>query len=338
MGVYTAFKDGYAKETTFKDGTTIDSVDDTAYLWGAISQVSKHPSPVTSINYQATGYNAKEVVAGALWKNYFDLRGMYGIRMQNGILCWAAMGKSTTTTDNGAPYTHAIVGPYTDGSLLPSFVINHEEQGTATNEEYQFLGCKVDTLTLTHDLQDNLGLVAIVDWLAGKAQDGIVLDTDPALPATANTAPFVELERKWDSAGTPVSLDGLTHIEIVVANGLMPLYAHSYDTGTYTGRWPYAFAEATRKTYQIRMTLHQSTIERALWDELIATGNTKDATFKWVRGTNDYILVTASDCQVVDHPINTPEVNEPNLVDVVLEPRAIAIEVKDAIAGGAYGE
>jgi hypothetical protein len=180
--------------------------------------------------------------------------------------------------------------------------------------------------------------MAKVEWMAGKATDGIALTNDPILPATANANSYITLERKWDSAGTPVSIDGLQSIEIAIANGLRPIYAPTWDTGTYTGQWVQEFLEANRKQYKIRMLLHPNTIERALWDELIATGNTKDATFKWVRGTNDYILVTASDCQVVEHQLITPAAEEGLLEEVILEPRALSIEVKDSIAGGFYGE
>jgi hypothetical protein len=285
--------------------------------------------------YPATGVNTKEVGVGLLFKGVFELGGMYGLLMQNGILCWAAMGASSTA--GADPYTHTIT-PTTDGTLLPSFVINHERQGSGTSEEYQFLGCKVDSLMLSHDSTNVDFLMAKVEWMAAKAQDGIALTTAPALPATANTDPYVELTRTWDSAGTPVALDGLEKIDIVIANGLRPVYAHSWDAGTYTGRWPYQFLEANKKQYQIRMSLHQDTIERALWDELIATGNTKDATFKWTRSTNDYILVTASDCQVITHEIKTPPSGVHLLEEVVLEPRALSIEVKDSIVAARYGE
>jgi hypothetical protein len=132
-------------------------------------------------------------------------------------------------------------------------------------------------------------------------------------------------------------LDGLTKIEIIIANRLTPLFDHSWDTGVYTGRWPYYFLEAPLKKYRINLTLHLDTIERALWDELIATGNTKDATFKWIRSANDYILVTASDCQVIQHSITTPAEGSA-IEEVVLEPRAMSIDVKDSIAGARYGE
>jgi hypothetical protein len=287
------------------------------------------------MQYTTTGYNVKEVGVGLLWKSHMVLRGMYGLRMQNGILCEMAMGVSSTA--GADPYTHTIT-PTTDGSRIPSFTINHEQIGTATDEEYQFQGCKVDSLTLFHDMKNADFLMARVEWMAGKATDGISLTNDPALPATANADSYVELERKWDSAGTPVSIDGLQQIEIIIANGLQPIYAPTWDTGTYTGQWVQEFLEANRKQYRIRMLLHPNTIERALWDELIATGNTKDATFKWIRSANDYILVTASDCQVVQHELITPKADEGLLEEVILEPRALSIEVKDSIVKQRYGE
>jgi hypothetical protein len=333
---YTEFKDGYARETTFKDGTTIDDAADTAYLFGALSDKSEWPSPQYTMNYTATGVNVKEVGAGLLWKSAANMRGMLGLVMQNGILCELAMGKSTTA--GGGPYTHTIV-PCNDGSLLHSIVIQHEEKGTATDEEYQFQGVKVDSLVLSHDAKGVNQLMARVEIMAAKATDpGFALTNDPALPATANAAPYTALTRTWDYGGTPLSIDGLQKIEIAIINGLTPQYAHSYDTGVYTGRWPYMFTEAWRKEYLITLTMYKNTIERAMWDELITASNTKEALFKWTRSANDYIQVTATDCSVTVHPVITPEVGEGDLIEVQLVPRALSIEVKDMIAGGYYGE
>jgi hypothetical protein len=336
MGKYNQFIDGYAEETTF--GTSIiTAAGDTTYKWGAVSQESVHPSPVYNINYTSTGVNTKEVGAGLLWKSQGDRRGMYGLRMQNGILCWAAMGASSTA--GADPYTHTIT-PTTDGTKLPSFTIQHERKGDATNEEYQFQGCKIDSLMLFYDDRPGSNfLLAKVEWMAANESDpGFALTNAPALPATANTASYSQITRTWDANGTPVTLDGLQTIEVHIINGLMPVFAHSYDGGAYTGDKVVEFVEAPRKQYLINMTLHQSTIERALWTELIGTGNTKDAVFKWTRSTNDYIQVTATDCQVKQHEIKTPLVGKTLIEQVVLEPRAMSIEVKDSIVGGRYGE
>jgi hypothetical protein len=331
---YTQFRDGYKKETT--PGTSIiTAAGDTTYVFGAVSDESVHPSPVAVTRYTATGVNTKEVGAGLMWKDYYVIMGMYGLIMQNGILCWMAMGKSSTGA--GPPYTHTIT-PTTDGSAIPSFTINHEQRGSATNEEYQFMGCKVDSLALVHDLENAPFLMAKVEMRGLKAQDGIALTNDPSLPATANTDAYVNLTRQWDVGGTPVNIDGLQRVEIHIANGLSPIYGKTWDTGTYTGMWPYQLLEAQRKQYKIVMNLHPNTIERRLWDSLISTTTAITSTFTWTRSANDYIKVTAVG-PVVEHELKTPKPGDALIEQVVIEPYDLDIEVKDSIIGTTnYGE
>ena len=337
---YSEFKDGYRIEASFKAGTDLDSADDTAYLLGQLATKNDWPSPVCDVNPPATGVNAKEVGAGLLFKGVFRMDGMLSLIVQNGVPIWLAMGKHTIA--GADPYTHTLA-PTTDGSQLPSIVLQHEEKGTATNEEYQFLGVKVDSIVLSHDsnIPERDMLMAKLEIKAAFAKDpAFALDTSPALPATANTDAFINLTRKWNTtdpaAGT--SIAGLEKIEIVVANGLTPIYGHSYDATVYTGRWPWMFKEAQRKVYRINLLMQTNTIERQLWDELLASGNTKDAVFKWTRSANDYIKVTAYDCQVIDVPKHSPESSKPNRELVTLVPRSLRFEVKDSIAGAAYGE
>jgi len=334
---YTQFRDGYKIESneskpfgTFRT-STITAVGDTTYLFGAVSQESIHPSPVAIMRYTPTGYNVKEVGAGLAWKAQFQLRGMYGLVMQNGILLWAAMGKSST-----AGVVHTIT-PTTDGCKIPSFTINHELRGSATNEEFQFQGCKIDSLTLVYDLKDAPFLMAKVEWMAAKATDGIALTTGPALPATANTNAYTSLERTWDTGGTPVAIDGLQRFEFTVANGLNPVMAHTWDSGTYTGMWVQEFIEATKKQYQVNLYLHPNTIERRMWDSLISTTTAITSTFKFIRSATDYILITTIG-PVVEHQLITPKVGDPMILKVVIEPYAVSIAVSDGVAAASYGE
>lgn len=335
MGKYDTFKDGYARETT--PGTSvIDGAGDTAYMFGAMSQEFEHPSPTTEAISVATGVNAREVAAGLVFKSGFDLRGMYGFWMQNGIICELTLGASSTAGTD--PYTHTIT-PTTDGTVIPSLTINHEREGDATDEEYQFRGCKVDSLVMFQDLSSEVPLLgAKVEWMAMNAADGIALTNAPALPATANTNGFHNLTRTWDPNTDNKALDGLQKLEISIANGLVPLRTHRTDGGTYTGRWPYQLLEATEKQYMIRMLLHESTVERKIWDTLIGTTETKDVVFKWTRSANDYIEVTASDCTVLSCQRKSAVVGELLLEEVVLKPRAMSISVKDSIAKARYGE
>jgi len=330
---YTQFRDGYKKETT--PGTSIiTGAGDATNVFGAISEESDHPSPVAITRFTATGYNVKEVGAGLMYKDHYIIMGMYGITLQNGIPLWATMGKSSTA--GADPYTHTIT-PTTDGTPIPSFTLNHEQKGSATDEEYQFMGCKFDSLALVYDMKDAPFLMAMAEIRGMKAQDGIDLTNDPSLPATANTNPYTNLERIWDVGGTPVNIDGLQRVEINIANGINPRYGKTYDGGVYTGYWPFVLLEAKRKEYRITMFLHPNTIERRMWDSLISTDTAITTTFKWTRSTNDYILVTAVG-PVVEHQLVTPKAGDLLLERVVIEPYSISIEVKDSIAGGAYGE
>ena len=327
---YTEFRDGYKKETT--PGTSIiTAAGDATNIFGAISEASEWPSPVAITRYTATGVNTKEVGAGLMWKSHYVIMGMLGLVVQNGVPLWAVMGKSST-----AAAVHTIT-PTTDGTPIPSFTLNHEQKGIATNEEYQFMGCKFDSLALVYDMQDAPVLMATAEIRGLKAQDGIALTNDPTLPATANTDIYANLERIWDVGGTPVNIDGLQRVEINIANGLRPMYGKTWDTGTYTGMWPYLLLESQRKEYKITMQLHPNTIERRMWDSLIGTSTAITSTFKWIRAADDYIKVTAVG-PVVEHQLITPKTGEALIEQVVIEPYSMSIEVEDALAGSAYGE
>lgn len=333
---YTQNKDGYALETDFADGTTLDSADDTAYLIGRLASTNIWPSPEFGVNYGSTGVNSKEVDIARVMKTQAELRGMLTLMPQNGIPIWLALGKSSTA--GADPYTHTVT-PATDGSLLPSVVFHHEESGSGTDEEYQFQGCKVDSILLSHDTKGPDMLMAKLEIMAGKAVDpAFTLTNDPALPATANSGPFIELTKTWDYGAGNTALQGLQQVEIAIANGLVAKYADSWDTGVYTGMWPYMLAEANRKQYDVSLVFHPDNIERAMWDELISLTNTKELYFKWTRGTDDYIAITLTDCQVTSHQIITEQRGDLKLLQATLEPRAMSVEVKDSIAGSAYGE
>lgn len=333
MGVYTQFKDGYARETVAYGTTAIANAAATTYLWGVISQKAVHPSPRTSILHRSPGVNAQEVPAGALWKKHFDLSGRYTVGMQNAVLLQAVMGYSATTGPVGSVYTHTIAPP-TDGSLLDSFTIQHERTGTATAWSVQFLGCKVAALGLYCSFEDRY-LMARTDWVAQKATDpGFQLAADPILPATATTAPyhFSNMTRTFDGN----AMDGLTSMELTISPDLRAIFTHRWDTGVWTGDWLYQLIESPLKRYELTMDLSPDSDD--MWDELVATGNTKDIVFTWTKSTNDYITATLTDCQFTSHEITTPEVGDSLIERVECVPRAISFSVKDTIPGAAYGE
>ncbi len=333
MGVYKGFVDGYKLEAVY--GTSIITLAaDTTYLWGAIAQKVVHPSPATSVIYGGTAVSAQEVAAGELWKGKEVLTGRYVFGMQNAIPLWAIMGKSATTGPVGSVYTHTITTPTAVAGvlpLLPSFTIQHEMAGTATNWQVQFLGCKMASFNLECIYEDKI-LMGIVDWIAKNAVKGTFeLDDAPVLPPTANAAPyhFVNMTRTWDHGGTPEALDGLKGILLTIDPDITP---------EYVGRERNlkSVLEGTRKLYTLKMTYSQGSSK--IWEELIATGNVKELYFKFTRDTDDYIEITLTDCQITGHELITPELGMPLIEEVTLEPRSVSISVKDEIAGSYYGE
>lgn len=341
MGAYTSFKDGYAFETTF--GTsTITGAGDSAYLFGAISQKSVHPSPTTTLTYAPTAVNEQEVADGQFFKNRFELMGLYGVGMQNGVLINAVMGGSSTTGPVGGIYTHTIdTASATAGvlDLLPSFVIHHERTGTATVWRAQFTGCKATSLTLVCG-EDSKFLIGMVEWQAKKAQSvAFSLTNDPALPATANAGAFhfANMTRTYDS----VAIDGLKNVELTINPDLAAIYTRRWDTGVDVSRYLKEFTEGTRKKYSLTMdyTPGSQTVWDALLTEYSADADLKDIVLKWSRdSSDDYIQATLTSCQVLQHPVDTPPAGEELLERVVVEPRSITFVVKDKLTGGSYGE
>ena len=179
--------------------------------------------------------------------------------------------------------------------------------------------------------------MAEMNVMAMKSQDGIALTTPPALPATANKAAYEELERTWDTTGTPVSIDGLQRLEISIGNGITPRYGHTWDGGVYTGMWPFLLTEGKRKQYRITMDMHTNTVERRMWDSLIATETAITSTFKFVRSATDYILVTAVG-PIVDHELITPAKDELMIARVEIEPYSMSVAVSDTIDDARYGD
>lgn len=328
---YTEYVDGYALEgATFKNSTVLNDPTDTAYLLGAINENSEMPSAVLTANFPPTAVDSKEVASGSSWTSNPVYRGMLGIVLQNGIPIWLGMGKSSTV-DAAPLYTHTIT-PTDDGTLLPSIVLQHEEKGSATNEEYQWRGVKVDSLMLHHDMSAqgaNVLLAKLEIAAAEEADPAFALTTPPALPPTSNSAPYVSLTRTWDYGSGNTALTGLQKVEISIANGLQ---AHKGADDTI-----YCFSEWARKQYIINMIMTLNTVERDMWDKKVAKTNTNEMYFKWTRSTNDYIECTATNCNITVHPVITPKTG-PALLQVVLEPEALSFTVKDSIAGGLYGE
>lgn len=342
MGVYTYWKDGYAIETAWANETSdvsddIPNASATCYKFGLVHPRAVHPSSTTSLTYYPLGVNAQEVDDGDLRKGNFDCTGQYTIGFQNGVWLWAIMGKSSTA--GADPYTHTITVPSAVSGVLPklpSFAIQHEQTGTATDWATQFIGCKVSSLTLYCGYKQPVPemLTGVVKWIGKKPNKvAFTLTNDPALPPTGNTDKYhvMNMTRTFDGS----TIAGFQDMQFTIDAGLKPHFTHDWDGGSYVGQWASDITEQPRKKY--KLVMHYAPSSSALWEEAVANGNTKDIVFKWTRSTNDYIQITMTDAQILYHELASPEIGDVAL-EVVIEPRSVSIEVKDSIAGTYYGE
>lgn len=344
MGVYKYYKVAYKREgawgtCAFTDATTI------GYLLGRLPSNEKaliHPSGVSRILKGATAVNSQEYATGQIWQAAKDLTGMYPVGIQNGVLLQLVMGKSSTANDTPAAgyYTHTITPPTAVAGVLPeldSVTLHHEKWFDTTSLTHQYLGCKVASLMLVCEREYPF-LTGQVNWIAKKKQKaGYDLDTDPALPATANTDPFhfSNMTVTYDSQDISAFVQG---VEVSINPDITPVFTHDWTGGSYIGHWVNALIEGHAKVYKLTLKMLPNST-KDLWDDELAQAGTKDIVIKWSRNsTYDYIQLTANNLWFESHSDETPPVGQEEVAEVVMIPEAVSWTVVDKLAGSVYGE
>jgi len=319
MGVYTAWKDGYLLEAVY--GTSLIAAAGTqTNSLGVLSEDAIHPSPKSEVVYADPGGSTKEAAAGSHWKGPEELRGAYTVVMQNGVLLYLAVGSSST-----AASVHTIT-PTTTKSM-PSISIQHDLTGTAADWGTQLAGVKVLNLELNCNAQDQY-LWANVDWVAQSATNiGFISTNAPVLPPTATATPytFKGLTATFDGNSFKT---GLIDLQVSIS----PMLRVWRDA---TRAIPEPL-DGSRMQYALKF--NYTPADSTFWDEAATTTMTGDIVLKWTKSTNDYIQVTFSDCPITYYEQKSPKTGTPLIEQVIAEPRAISVAVKDAIAASYYGE
>ena len=341
--VYYRFRDSYAREDPTEPWgeTAIVDADADSYVFGLISQNADHPTPVAHVDDAGVAVNEQEVADNDIYKDSFELLGMYPLGLRNGIILQGVMGGSTTT--GAGPYTHTLApAAAVDGVIpdLPSYTIQHERYGSSDPWSTQFLGVKISSLLLQCGWQSRF-LAARVNWIAKKDDDvDFQMANTPALPATANDAAYVfnNMVRTWDVDGTPLALSGLKHMELSISPNFSEERGHTWNSvsGDYDGDYITDLLESPMKAYDFKMIYMPTS--SVIYKELKETGGTKKMQFQWTRSANDYIKLTLTDCYVRRHQLVTRVKGQPDLLEVNMRPRKVEFEIKDMIPGGAYGE
>lgn len=320
----TSFQDSYELEANW-GVSTIPLASTQTRLLGVINDRAIHPTPRYSAQYSSSAVGAREPAGGGISKNDAILQGNWTIILQNGIPLWLAMGVSSTGA--GPPYTHAITPGY-----LPSITLQHDRTGSGADWGIQYTGVMASRFKLMDD-RSVPGLIAVIDWVAKDVADpGFVLSSTPALPATATTGPFYDLVTATYDGN---DLDGLKDFEFTIDPGLNALMGQWWLANVDQSHVPIAYVEDFVRKYSLALRMHPGNDD--LWDDGISpTGNTKDMVFKWQKSANDYVQLTMTDVQILYPETTTPKGDLVEIYECV--PTTVQIEVKDAIAGGSYGE
>lgn len=335
MGTYNEWILGYVIESTW--GTSaIGASNVTAYKFGHIGDVEEclMPDPIADLIYSPTAVNALEVIAGEVYKSTYVSDGFLPMGAQNGVPIGLVMGKSSTVDDSpGAGInTHTLVVQTAVAGILPlnpSFTIQYEKKGTATDWATQYRGTKIGKLTM--EISRETGYLSyFVDIISKQPADpGFVLDTAPALPVTSNTALFAFGNTTFTYDTVDISAY-ITGMQFEIFPDIRQIYENAEE-------YPAQFVEAFRKKYELRLSLTPYADD--MWDELIAAANTKDMTIKLTRhSTDDYISLALSDLMFKKVPQKVPPRNTAEVVEVIADPRSVTVTVVDKLEGSDYGE
>ena len=328
---YVSFQDSYELEANWGVSTIPNAATQTRLL-GVIREKATHPTPRFTPLYSPPAVGQREPPADGIVKGATTYQGNWTIILQNGIPLWMVMGASFTP-GGGPPHTHTITPAY-----LPSITLQNDRKGSGTDWGIQYTGVMITRFKLLDDRRVP-GLIAVIDWTAKDAADpGFVLSSTPALPATATTGPFFELVTATYDGN---NLDGMTSFEFSIDPGLEALMGNWWLAGVDQQHKPLWIVEDFTRKYSLNIKMMPPNDD--IWDDGInPVSASKDMVFKWQKSANDYIEITMTDCVPIFPETTTPTRKDDGTV--VLEetyefiPTQVSIEVKDAIAGGSYGE
>lgn len=308
------------------------------WLFGEMAENFTMPSPKPVVN-EIPIYSSYDV--SSLEQTKIVVEGQIPFTMKNGIELYYAFGVCSTTTANGAPYTHAITG--IDASAdLPSRSWHGKTAGGTTDLNFDVSGMKTAALSLTSgigarssNLMAQLSYVGstYIDSVAGDdlSNAAVAQTTAPVLPPTANNTPYrmgpAAANITWDNT----NFTELLHVNYTMTNLLQPRFTNQDGTDDYgitKSRWAQFVHELGVRRHRFLFTVIQK--KQQLLESLLDQLN-KGFVIKWERGTNDYIQLTASNTELLGHEMAYAVPGTKALYIVPVQPKSVAVEVKDAI-------
>lgn len=225
--------------------------------------------------------------------------------VQNFKMFEYALGSVTygSTPDGNGLYTHTI----SEANDLPTFTLEAGVLGSP-NFVRDFVGCKVDTLTLTAEKENPLNCE--VEFVAKDVIDG----TDATPPVADTSSYFIFYEGQVKING--VQQDLVEQFELEIANNLEALYALGSQTAV-------RIQEGSRE-YTLSVDLIFETNEQYL---LWKNGTEFDAELHFVAPDGRELIITCTGCKYDTYELEHSS-DDYMVQSLEASPRSVSIQVK----------
>lgn len=211
------------------------------------------------------------------------------------------------------PYTHTIDGIET---ALPSYSMEANFLDTTNLSVYTY-GTIADSLTVSGGEEDMLTFSVGL-----MAQQSVKNTGALSTIAAATTAPYLFHEATFTYFGSAVAR--VRDFSWTINNGgKMPAY-HTDDETVFG----YEYIPGPR-SYTLETTVIPD--DTTFFDQLKTAASNLTCTIKYVRGANDDVTITNSNCVLKEAPHDMPEELEAP-VSLVLEPRTAQVVLTDSVS------
>ena len=297
---------GWGKETSF--GTVQDT---TSGSFG-IMETFNAPDPKLDIKYhrivgqgrdllyQIEGKHVVETGISFIPQDFELLEFAFGTRVTSGTAGTYSLGSGKTWVYAGA-----------DTGLIPSMTIETTFSPGQTSFPRQFVGCKVDKLTITAEEEGEVKFDMDL-----KGQRYLVPSDASPVPKIYTNNPFLFHNGSMSMWGT--TFGKVTTFELSLANNLKPKFYIA--SGAISAKFAGDMIEGVRD-YELTTTVIAQ--DRLVWNELTSATVSGFTTVLRLGIASHAVAVVCNNCVISEAPHNIPEDKAEVPVEIKMIPRTV---------------
>lgn len=299
---------GWSKETTF--GTANDN---TSGSFG-VMEVFNAPDPKIDWKVHRVIGQGRDALFQFEGKSTVET----GISLipQDFELLEFAFGQKVTSGNAGTYFlasgkTYVYTG--TTSGAIPSMTIETTFTPGQTSFPRQFIGCKVDKLTITAEEEGEVKFDMDL-----KCQRPLVPSDASPTPKVYTNDPFIFHQGSLNMWGTVFGK--VTTFELSLANNLKPKFYLA--SGTISAKFAGDIIEGVRD-YELATTVIAQ--DRLIWNELTSSTVSGFTTVLKLANASHAVDIVCQNCVITDAPHNIPEDKAEIPVELKIRPRIVTV-------------